>query len=462
MRRALLWFKQDLRLDDHPALIAAADAERVLPLYIFDPAQLQPGFAGCRGLGVHRARFLMESLVALDGELRQRGSGLLVMQGNAEELLPRLVEQLDLDTVLTLEEIAPTQRRLLNRLQNALSPIPLRRLPGNQLLQSEQLAWPAPGEGVSFSGFRRHLEALAPVFQPCPAPARLPALPLNANAYFAALPSLSQLGLGESLAVAGSAFPFAGGEPAAQARLRDYLWQSQGIRQHKDSSDGLIGSAYSSKLSPWLASGCLSPRRVIAELRRHEAQYGSNGSTQYFWQEMLWREFFHQVLQRHDRALLERGGVGGHDPRFNAWCQGRTGMPLVDASMRELAATGFLSARARLVTASYLIADLEQDWRLGASWFEEHLIDHDPACNWGNWARLASCPRSQASFNALQQARRCDPHGHYISLWVPELRELPAAMRHTPFLLSQNQLTAIGYPLLERVPTHWQPYLSAA
>lgn len=472
MRRALLWFKQDLRLDDHPAVQAAMDADRVLPLYVFDPDLLQPGPLGCRRLGVHRARFLMESLAALDGELRQRGSGLLVLQGRAEQLIPRLAEQLDIDEVLTLEEIAPQEQAQLEALRQALGPVQLRELPGNNLLHGADLPCAVGDLPQVFSQFREQIEQRLPMFQPRPAAMRLPPLPDNASAYFAALPSLSQLGLGEPLSVPNSAFPFSGGEPAAQARLRDYLWLSQGVRSYRDTRNGMIGTEYSSKFSPWLANGALSSRRVVAELRRHESQYGQNDSTQALWQEMLWREFFRWTLVRLGNALFRVDGVKATaraprqlDQRFEQWCQGRTGMPLVDANMRELAATGFMSNKGRQIVASYLVGDLQQDWRHGAAWFEEHLLDYDPASNWGNWAYLAgvaSDPRRQHLANTLRQARQYDPAAAYVSLWLPELHGVPQHLRHTPFLLPHLQLDAMGYPRLERIPEDWKPYLPSA
>lgn len=472
MRRVLLWFKQDLRLDDHPAVQAALDADRLLPLYVFDPALLRPCAYGNRRLGVHRARFLLESLAALDGELRQRGSGLLVLQGDPAQLVARLAEQLDLDEVLTLEEIAPEERAQLAALRANLGAASLRELPANHLLRVEELPCALQQLPRVFSQFRVQVEQRLPVFQPRPAPTRLPALPDNAHAYFAALPSLSQLGLGEPLNVLNSAFPFAGGEPAAQARLRDYLWLSQGVRHYKETRNGMIGSEYSSKLSAWLANGGLSARRVVAELRRHESQYGRNESTQALWLELLWRDFFRWTLVRHGAALFRAGGLKATtaaprqlDERFDLWCQGRTGMPLVDACMRELANTGFMSNRGRQVVASYLINDLQQDWRHGAAWFEEHLLDYDPASNWGNWAYLAGVgndPRQQRLFNALRQARQYDPDAAYVSLWLPELRGVPQHLRHTPFLLPHLQLETLGYPRLERIPDNWKPYLPSA
>lgn len=472
MRRALLWFKHDLRLDDHPALQAGLDAECLLPVYIFDPAQLAIGTLGTRQLGVHRARFLLESLAALDSALRQRGSHLLVLQGNAEQLIPQLAERFNLQEVLTLAEIAPKENHHLNRVSERLGPVELRELQDNGLLRIAQLPCALEQLPQVFSQFCPLIEQQLHVFQPRPAPEHLPPLPKGAAKLLTPLPTLSHLGLGEPLSVAASAFPFSGGEVAGSARLRDYLWNSQNVRQYQQTRDGMLGSEYSAKFSPWLANGSLSPRRVAAELRRYEAQCGRNDSTQGLWTALLWREFFRWTLVRHGTALLQQGAVPAteHPPqqldeRFRQWCHGRTGMPLVDANMRELAATGYISNRGRQVVACYLVNDLQQDWRHGAAWFEEHLIDYDPASNWGNWTYLAAVannPRYKQLFNALRQARQYDPEAAYVSLWLPELRHVPVQLRHTPFLLNGLQLNALNYPRLEQIPEAWTPYLPSA
>lgn len=467
---ALLWFKQDLRLDDHPALQAGLTEKALLPLFVLDPAFFEPNEFDMLPMGVHRARFLLESLAALDSELRQRGSALLVMQGNAEQIIPELVESLQLHQVLTLDEIAPHERAQLGRVVRALGDTPLQQLPANNLLRREELPFALEQLPKVFRQFRNLIEKRLQVFQPRPAPERLPPLPEGARALLQPIPSLSQLGLGEPMNVPASAFPFSGGEPAALARVRDYLWNSQAVRHYKDTRNGMLGSEYSSKFSPWLANGCLSARRVVAELRRHEAQFQRNDSTYWLWVEMLWRDFFRWTLLRHGAALFRANGLkptasrtGPVDQRFHDWCRGRTGMPLVDANMRELAATGFMSNRGRQIVASYLINDLQQDWRHGAAWFEEHLIDYDSASNWGNWAYLAGVgndPRENRVFNVLRQARAYDPRAEYVSLWLPELRQVPEALRHTPFLMAVGHLRSLDYPRLEQVPESWKPYLN--
>ena len=467
--RSLLWFKQDLRLHDHPALQAGLASSCLLPVFILDPALLRVNEFGSRRLGVHRARFLLESLAALDSALRKRGSHLLVLPGVPEQVIAQLVDKFELDQVLTLEEIAPDERAQIARLQRQLKGVALLQYAGNGLLRSDELPCPLEQLPQVFSQFRDQVEARLTVFQPHPLPVQVPPLPDGAEALQQELPSLSQLGLGEPSSVPASAFPFAGGEMSALSRLRDYLWTSQGVRSYKETRNGLIGSEYSSKFSPWLAHGCLSVRRIAAELRRHEAQYGRNDSTQELWTELLRRDFFRWTLLRHGSALFKadglkatRGSPSEVDQRFSDWCQGNTGMPLVDANMRELAATGFMSNRGRQIVASYLIHDLQQDWRHGAAWFEEHLLDYDPASNWGNWAAMAGINNgAKQPFNTLRQARECDPDAAYVSLWLPELQGIAKHLRHTPFLLGA-QLQGTGYPQLERIPESWKPYLPHA
>ena len=469
MQISLLWLKQDLRLDDNPALQAGLKSERLLPLYVIDPRTLSLGPMGTRRQGVHRTRLLLESLSALDDALRQRGSRLLVLQGEPERVIAQLVERLGVQEVLTHAEIAPEERALQRRVRDALGVVPLRECPGNALLHEAELPCPPEDLPQVFTRFRELCERRSRVFQAHAAPSALPALPDAALDLLQPLPTLAQLGLSEPPKVPASAFPFSGGEAAAQARLRDYLWNSQGVRQYKDTRNGLNGTEYSSKFSPWLANGCLSARRVVAELQRHESQYGRNDSTHWLWVELLWRDFFRWTLVRHGSALFKAGGLKGAartphnlDERFQHWCAGRTGMPFVDANMRELAATGFMSNRGRQVVASYLVHDLQQDWRHGAAWFEEHLLDYDPASNWGNWAYLAGVgndPRQNRVFNVLRQAYQYDPDARYVSLWMPELHTLAAHLRHTPFLLPARQLETMHYQRLEQIPDTWRPYL---
>ncbi len=225
-----------------------------------------------------------------------------------------------------------------------------------------------------------------------------------------------------------SAFPFKGGEVQASRRLHHYLWGSDAVASYFDTRNGLIGTDYSTKLSAWLALGCISPRQVYAELRHYERLRTANKSTYWVVFELLWRDYFRYVALRHGRALFARNGFNGKRSNAkpdqevsDAWKQGRTGDAFVDANMRELLATGFMSNRGRQNVASFLVHDLRQDWREGADWFERHLIDYDPYSNWCNWAYVAGVgndPRPDRRFNTQRQAEMYDADGVYRALWL--------------------------------------------
>ena len=235
-----------------------------------------------------------------------------------------------------------------------------------------------------------------------------------------------------------SAVPFEGGEGAALRRFHDYL--ENNISTYKQTRNGLLGVEYSSKLSPFLSFGNISPRYIISKLA--PLIKSGNEGAYWLWFELLWRDYFYFVAEKYGTRLFMVNGLldanvdhsewksSVEDPWFQAWCQGQTGVPFVDANMRELAATGYMSNRGRQNVASFLVKDLGVDWRLGAEWFESRLLDHDPCVNYGNWlyvAGLGNDPRQQdfgkdgRYFNVIKQGRDYDCSGDFIKMWCPEL-----------------------------------------
>ena len=220
---------------------------------------------------------------------------------------------------------------------------------------------------------------------------------------------------------------FAGGEGAALAHLARYF-ASDRPQHYKATRNGLSGVGFSSKFSPWLAQGALSPRVAFAALRRHEAAQGVSEGSYWLWFELLWRDYFRFLHLQHGRRLYRARGLNAaapppaHDPAaFVAWCEGRTGHAFIDAGMRELAATGWLSNRMRQVVASFLIHDLGCDWRAGAAWFEAQLVDYDVYSNQGNWLYIAgrgTDPRGGRRFDPDRQAATYDADGAYRTRWA--------------------------------------------
>ena len=216
------------------------------------------------------------------------------------------------------------------------------------------------------------------------------------------------------------------------------MWDADRLRTYKTTRNGLLLTDDSSKLSPWLAHGCLSPRLVYAEVRRYEQERVRNADTDWLVFELLWRDYFRLVLEKWGGRLFAPGGLNGLPypwrrlddsgvrDDFAKWTAGQTGFPLVDAAMRELAATGYTSNRARQNVASFLTRVLGIDWRLGASWFESLLVDYDVSSNWGNWAYVSGVgndARGFRFFNVLKQAREYDPNGDFARHWLPARAE---------------------------------------
>ena len=303
----------------------------------------------------------------------------------------------------------------------------------SSLLEPTQLPFFVQQLPPVFTPFRHAVEqaGLQPP-TPLPPPTSLPPCPqgVPADCLQGQDEALAAFAGTPPLADARSAFPYQrppihGGEIAALAHLEQYLARGL-LHSYKRTRNGLMGLDYSAKWSPWLATGALSARQALAKLRACEAAPGASDGSYWLWFELLWRDYFRFLHLQHGRALYRAQGLGPvrttpHDSaRFAAWCAGQTGQPLVDAGMRELAATGYLSNRLRQITASYLIHDLQCDWRAGAAWFEHQLLDYDVYSNQGNWLYIAgrgTDPRGGRRFDPVQQARAYDPQGAYQDLW---------------------------------------------
>jgi deoxyribodipyrimidine photo-lyase len=219
---------------------------------------------------------------------------------------------------------------------------------------------------------------------------------------------------------------FEGGEGAAMARLQKWMWDDDHLKEYFEIRNGMLGEGYSSKFSPWLALGCISPRRIWKEAQRYEHERVKNKSTYWIIFELTWRDFFVYMGNSQGDKLFVPGGVTGDKTPWKGsaealqrWKDGRTGDQLVDANMLELKATGFMSNRGRQNVASYLIFDLGVDWRYGAAHFEELLLDHDPCSNWGNWVAAAGLTGQRVNrFNTRKQLNDYDPKREYVNHWL--------------------------------------------
>lgn len=429
MPRTLVWFREnDLRLSDHEPLRAAAAAGEVVPLFVLEPSSLGPARARARA---HRVQFLLESLASLADELAARGTRLLVVEGPAERVVPRLLHDWRVDRVVAHRVTDPAGRERDRRLLAVLGG----RL---ELFEGETLVPPGTvrnGAGAPYSvftAFARAWRAAVEPGRPRPAPRALPPLPAGLGAGTRELPTLAELGITRNPALQ------PGGERAARERLRRFL--RAGLRDYATGRDRL-DRAGTSRLSADLVMGTLSPREVWAAVDR--AARPGDGSDA-FRNELVWREFAHSTLW--DRPdLLERPfrpGFAGFPWRrdeaaWRAWVEGKTGYPVVDAAARQLLGEGFVHNRARMIAASFLTKHLLLDFRRGEAHYLAHLTDGDPANNDAGWQWSAGCGADAQPyyrvFNPVLQGERFDPEGDYVRRWLPELGQLPRAYIHRPW-----------------------------
>jgi len=244
---------------------------------------------------------------------------------------------------------------------------------------------------------------------------------------------------------------FTGGEDEALKRCKDYIWSAKAVASYSETRNQLIGANYSSKLSPWFATGALSPRFVYHETKSFEKTHRANDSTKTFIDELFWRDFNRYWCMRHGVKVFSSYGIYDREyyqwktdmETVKRWREGRTGMPLIDALMRDMNATGFMPNRGRMVVACYLTMDLKQDWRYGAYYFEEKLIDHDVQSNYGGWCFSSGIgPGRVLVFNSLKQSRDFDKKGEYIKMWVPELKNVPLEYIHEPWTMPKTLQSA--------------------
>lgn len=448
---AIHWFRNDLRLHDNAALLRSVTTSReLLCIYVHDPrhdAEVRWGF---RRMGRHRRAALADSLQDLARNLGRRGQRLYVARGRPAEVVAALAVALQIHRITCEQIAAPEEQSDLAAVIAA--GLPVEAIWQSSLIDPGALPFELPALPRVFTVFRKRVESAGVVpARALPVPRLLPPPPKFSPASLPASISLVEvvspttlsalLGVdreeGDSrateLALADdprSALPyrsaeFRGGESAALQHLDQYF-DSDLPQRYKSTRNGLIGTRYSTRLSAWLASGALSPRLVYEALRAHEARCGSSEETYWIWFELLWRDYFRFLHLCHGRQLYLPSGLSArptptHDSSaFTRWCEGQTDQPFIDAGMRELVTTGYLSNRMRQNVASFLVNDLQCDFRAGAAWFEAMLVDYDACSNQGNWLYLAgrgTDPRDGRRFDPQRQAHLYDRDGAYRGLW---------------------------------------------
>ncbi|XP_039132190.1 cryptochrome DASH, chloroplastic/mitochondrial [Dioscorea cayenensis subsp. rotundata] len=459
---AIVWFRNDLRLLDNEALLRAwASSAAVLPVYCVDPRNFgTTHYFGFPKTGAIRVQFLIECLTDLKNNLMKKGLNLLIQHGKPEEILPTVVKATGAHTVYAHKETCSEEvfvERLVHKgLQQVVLPIgssnqkplnpKLQLIWGSTLYHIDDLPFDANNLPDVYTQFRKSVESRCSIRVCCKLPLSLgpgPSNGLDEIGGWGTIPSLEQLGVHERTASqCDNGMHFVGGESAALGRLHDYFWKKDLLKVYKETRNGMLGPDYSTKFSPWLASGSLSPRYIYEEVKRYEKERLANDSTYWVLFELIWRDYFRFLSIKCGNSIFHIGGPrkimskwSQDQSLFESWRDGRTGYPLIDANMKELSTTGFMSNRGRQIVCSFLVRDMGIDWRMGAEWFETCLLDYDPCSNYGNWtygAGVGNDPREDRYFSIPKQAKTYDPDGEYVAYWLPELRSIPKERRHFP------------------------------
>ncbi|MFD2532878.1 DASH family cryptochrome [Gracilimonas halophila] len=457
MKRSLIWFRNDLRIHDNEALINASQADEILPIYIFDPRQFERTSFGFAKTGAFRAQFLIESVQNLKDNLETIGSDLIILKGKPEELIPELIQQHDIDLAFAHKEITRDEIVIENALMEKLDK-KLVLFWGSTLYHINDLPFSRNEIPDVFTNFRKKNEKQAKVRKEFEIPSSLQSID---DIEKPNIPSLNDLGLEQAKINKQAVLQFKGGEDEALKRLENYFWEGDHLKNYKFTRNGLIGADYSSKFSPWLANGCLSPRRIYWEVSQYEEKRKKNVSTYWMIFELIWRDYFRFSAWKHGDKIFWPSGIQGkkrdwnHDKdNFQKWAEGKTGIPFIDANMRELNATGYMSNRGRQNVASFLAQNLNTDWRMGAEYFESVLLDYDPCSNYGNWAyntTVGHDPRNRY-FNIINQAKKYDAKGDFVRTWIPELKEVPDEFIHEPHKMNPEQQTLFGVEIGNEYP----------
>lgn len=412
---------------DNASLTAACRCDQVIGVYCFDPRYFEKDAYGFSRTEKFRAQFLLETVTALKQDLSALNIPLFISVDRPENIIPELVRRYEVTEIHTQKEWTRDERLIAQSLLKVLPEsvrvsghydqflFHPRDLPFTDFMQIPEV----------FTQFRKACEKVVPVRECLPVPKKC------SEAYWVTpegeIPGLKDLGLESVPCEPRTAFPFQGGSQKALERVDSYFWKENRLRYYKKTRNGLVGTDYSSKFSPWLANGSVSARSLYHQVRLYEKEVIKNQDTYWMIFELIWRDYFKYISLKHGDRIFYPGGIRNAEwnrdfsaTMLDRWISGQTDNGFINANMKEIAQTGWMSNRGRQNAASYWTHHLKQDWRVGAAYFESLLLDYDVHSNWGNWmynSGVGNDPRDRV-FNPDLQAKRYDPQGHYRRLWL--------------------------------------------
>ncbi|WP_338647840.1 DASH family cryptochrome [Flavobacterium sp. KS-LB2] len=427
-QKGLVWFRNDLRVHDNESLTNAINEnETVIAVYFFDPRHYEQTRFGFKKTEKYRAQFLIESVTALRQNLEKLNISLLVYHQKPEDSIPEIIALNEITSVYFQEEWTSEEMEVLENIKLKVSESVVFTATYNQFLfHPEDIPFEIQSIPNVFTQFRNKCEKstkIRPQFSVQPMPKE------NWSTNETVIPSMATLEFTAFEIDSRTAFPFLGGEDEALKRLHSYFWETKKLSVYKLTRNGLIGTDFSSKFSPWLANGSISAKSIYWEIVKYEQQIEKNDSTYWLIFELIWRDYFKYISLKNGNSIFKIGGIldkkydwKSNQSAINNWIKGNTQEPFVNANMIELQQTGWMSNRGRQNVASYFAKNLLLDWRIGATYFEAMLLDYDVHSNYGNWMYVSGVgndPRDR-KFNIKLQAENYDGQSKFQKLWLQQ------------------------------------------
>lgn len=463
---AIVWFRNDLRLHDNEAMTEALlKAKKVLPVYVFDRRVFEGKTSfGFEKTSKFRTKFIIESVQNLRENLQKKGGDLVIRIGNPEEEVFKLAKELKTSWVYCNRERTSEEKKVQDELEKNLWSVgqELRYCRGKMLYYTADLPFPITQVPDVFTTFRKEVENIVTIRQPLPEPEIVP-FPdeFLDRGEVPTLLTFQKEYIDNGTHVENN--KFIGGETEGIKQMNKYFWETNNIQRYKETRNELLGWEFSTKLSPWLSTGCISPKLIVQQKLKYEVEVKKNESTYWVYFELLWRDFFRLMGKKYENRIFKFEGIRQKDPGgkidfdlFYIWATGKTGVPFIDANMRQLNTTGFMSNRGRQNVASFLVKDLKLNWLMGAEYFESLLIDYDPCSNYGNWnyvAGIGSDPREDRYFNIMTQAKKYDPNGDFVRYWLNELKRVPSNYIHFPDQMTLEDQKRYGVLIGKNYPS---------
>ena len=427
-QKGLVWFRNDLRVNDNESLTnAIAENDSVIAVYCFDPRHYEVTPFGFKKTEKFRAKFLIETITELKENLQKLNISLLVYNQKPEDWIAEITASHEITSIYLQEEWTTEEMEVLENVKSKVSSeIEFKSTYNQFLFHPVDVPFELNFIPNVFTQFRTKCEKYTKVRAEFVVN-RVAEENLITNE--TEIPSLEALGFSDFATDSRTAFPYQGGENLALERIQHYFWETKKLGVYKLTRNGLIGKDFSSKFSPWLANGSISAKTIYWEILKYEREIGKNDSTYWLIFELIWRDYFKYVSLKNGNSIFKIGGIldknydwKKNPSAINAWINGTTAEPFVNANMIELKQTGWMSNRGRQNVASYFAKNLLLDWRIGAAYFESTLIDYDVHSNYGNWMYVSGVgndPRDR-KFNIPLQAERYDGESKFQKLWLQQ------------------------------------------